>query len=420
MLAKVSLLFLLCAHFQSSYSFALMPKFPGHYMRHHSQTLGSVKRTIGSTKIYCQDRIPEAASVEIVDTQYVYPKASATMELDDSDSILVAKLRMRIQESVLMEDYVEAANLQQELKDILHKAAKDHFDAPEPASSVSTLVSSKVSVPAVVRSLSAPKSLVLTDEERVRLDESSDALFWGKPRMAIHNDMQFAFRLEKLYRERLPAGSSVLDLGASCANFLPDIPLARVVGVGMNLQEMEANEALTERIVLDLNACCSLPFADESFDAVICSSTFHYFRNPEAVLSEVRRILRPSGVAIISFTDRFFDSKTIFAWRSRGTLARCDLVAECISAAGGMTPPQRFLEMSPLTPVSHIVPQARGLCGGDPFAALVSYKGTPPPGWAVRLQDDAHIQVPLLGSVPPLKITPFATVFLLYVILNHH
>ena len=372
------------------------------------------------SKVFGLDRKSEAASVEVVDTEYVFPKVGATMQLDDSDSILVAKLRIKIQEAVLMEDYVEASNLQRELRSVLQKAAKDQFCDTAVSQQVSSLVSPKVSVPAVARSISAPKCLVLSEEERSRQDESNDALYWGKPRMVIHTDMQFALRLEKLYRERLPAGSSVLDLGASCATFLPDMPLARVVGVGMNMEEMEANEALTERMVLDLNACCSLPFADESFDAVVCSGTLHYLRNPEAVLAEVRRILRPSGVVIISFTDRFFDSKTISGWRSRGTLARCDLVAECINAAGGMTPPQRFLEMSPLTSLSHIVPQTRGLCGGDPFAALVSYKGSPPPGWAVRLQEAPHIQVPLLGSVPPLKITPFAAVFLLYVILNHH
>jgi SAM-dependent methyltransferase len=260
----------------------------------------------------------------------------------------------------------------------------------------------------------------LSEEDRVRLDERDDFLFWGKPRMVVHNDMQFAIRLEKLYRERLPIGSSILDLGASCTTFLPDIPFARVVGLGMNMEELDANEALTERLVQDLNAYCSLPFPDESFDAVICSGTLHYLRNPEAVLAEVRRVLRPSGAAIISFSDRFFDSKAFSAWRSRGTLARCDLVAECINAAGGMTPPQRFLEMSPLTALSHLVPAARGVCGGDPFAALVSYKGSPPAGWAVRLDNAADVRLPVLGiTVPSLKMTPFAAVFLLYVILSH-
>ena len=420
MLRCAILLAFLFAHLSPAFSFAIISKVRGLSLSRDVSHTPIPKRNTCLSRIVCQEfKIEKAQNFKSID--YIVPNEKVSMQMDDTDSILVAKLRRKIQEAVMMEDYLEASTLQQQLKNVLQKAAKNYFDDPENSEYVSSLVNVGTSLPAVAKSVSTPKFFLLTDAERARIDETDDSIFWGKPRMVVHTDLQFALRLEKLYRERIPLGSSVLDLGASCATFLPDMPFARVVGLGMNMEEMEANEVLTERVLQDLNACCSLPFPDESFDAVICSSTLHYLRNPEAVLAEVRRILRPAGVVIISFSDRFMDSKAIDAWRSRGTIARCDLIAECLSAAGGMTPPQRFLEMSPLTPLSHLVPSARGLCGGDPFAALVSYKGAPPPGWAVRLEDAPHVRVPILGmSVPPLKITPFAAVFLLYVILNHH
>jgi ubiquinone/menaquinone biosynthesis C-methylase UbiE len=41
------------------------------------------------------------------------------------------------------------------------------------------------------------------------------------------------------------------------------------------------------------------PFADESFDFVICQAAFKNFRQPVAALNEMRRVLRPGGFAVI-------------------------------------------------------------------------------------------------------------------------
>ena len=42
----------------------------------------------------------------------------------------------------------------------------------------------------------------------------------------------------------------------------------------------------------------ALPFADDSFDAVIISNALHIIPNPEQALAEIRRVLRPDGVLI--------------------------------------------------------------------------------------------------------------------------
>jgi ubiquinone/menaquinone biosynthesis C-methylase UbiE len=47
-----------------------------------------------------------------------------------------------------------------------------------------------------------------------------------------------------------------------------------------------------------------LPFADNSFDAVTCSHSFHHYPQQEQVLREIYRVLRPDGRAMIIDGDR--------------------------------------------------------------------------------------------------------------------
>ena len=43
-----------------------------------------------------------------------------------------------------------------------------------------------------------------------------------------------------------------------------------------------------------------LPFRDASFEIVVSSSAFHYFRRPLAALGEMARVLRPGGRVVIT------------------------------------------------------------------------------------------------------------------------
>lgn len=45
--------------------------------------------------------------------------------------------------------------------------------------------------------------------------------------------------------------------------------------------------------------CEALPFPDASFDAVICSMSFHHYPDPLKFLKSVRRVLRPGGRFIL-------------------------------------------------------------------------------------------------------------------------
>lgn len=50
-----------------------------------------------------------------------------------------------------------------------------------------------------------------------------------------------------------------------------------------------------------------LPFAESSFDIVVSTNAFHYFRQPEEALREFKRVLRPDGRLVITdWCDDYF------------------------------------------------------------------------------------------------------------------
>jgi ubiquinone/menaquinone biosynthesis C-methylase UbiE len=75
-----------------------------------------------------------------------------------------------------------------------------------------------------------------------------------------------------------------------------------------------------------------LPLADASFDWVVCANSFHYFRQPEAVLAEVLRVLRPGGsLVLVDWCDDYLSCK-LCSWWLRWTDAafyRTYSVREC-------------------------------------------------------------------------------------------
>jgi ubiquinone/menaquinone biosynthesis C-methylase UbiE len=59
----------------------------------------------------------------------------------------------------------------------------------------------------------------------------------------------------------------------------------------------------------------NLPLADNSFDFVFCSSSFHYFRSPTRSLQEMYRVLRPGGALVcVDWCDDYLTCKACSWW----------------------------------------------------------------------------------------------------------
>lgn len=211
----------------------------------------------------------------------------------------------------------------------------------------------------------------LKPDERTKLDSTDDKLFYEYPRFVTHVDEGFIQQLTDLYRDRLKPNTRILDMMSSWVSHLPqEISFAHVEGHGLNAEELARNPQLNHYFVQNLNENPQLPLKDQDFDAVLNCVSVQYLQYPEAVFSEIHRILKPGGVAIFSFSNRMFFEKAIQAWREGTEASRVELVKSYFSAVPGFTPPEVIARQSSLPNFL----QWMGVAGGDPFYAVIAYR----------------------------------------------
>lgn len=215
--------------------------------------------------------------------------------------------------------------------------------------------------------------MLLNSDQRTKLDESDDILFYDSPRFVTHVDEGFIQQLTDLYRERLKPNTRILDMMSSWVSHLPDeMTFEHVEGHGLNEEELARNPRLDHYFIQNLNHMQLLPLPDQSFDAVLNTVSVQYLQRPEAVFAEIYRILKPGGIAIISFSNRMFYQKAIQAWREAEEGDRVELVKRYFKAIPGFGKIEAIARQS-TTPAFL---QMLGMGGSDPFYAVIAERVT--------------------------------------------
>ncbi|MDD4351999.1 MAG: class I SAM-dependent methyltransferase [Candidatus Gracilibacteria bacterium] len=138
------------------------------------------------------------------------------------------------------------------------------------------------------------------------------------------------YTFNKILEQSLPDGAKVLDLGAKpylLAYFVKKFSKLNYIGVGYSIKELAgeaAKEAFYEKLpveqtTLNLGEEISFPmwqlnierarepFADNSIDLIVCTETVeHLVQDPNFLISEIYRILKPGGKLIFSVPNAIY------------------------------------------------------------------------------------------------------------------
>jgi hypothetical protein len=212
-------------------------------------------------------------------------------------------------------------------------------------------------------------------------DESPDSAFYELPRLVNHIDDYAIAAVGEAYRQFLPPDGEYLDLMSSwVSHFPPDFPRRRIVGHGMNEEELKANPALAEYFLQDLNQDPALPFEGGRFDGVVICVSVQYLTRPVEVFAEIGRVLKPGCPLVVAFSNRCFPMKAVRIWTSLDDAGHARLIAKYAEEAGAFEPAEAH-DFSPRK-TGYGVPdelKARVAAGGiytDPLLVVVARRKT--------------------------------------------
>jgi len=171
-----------------------------------------------------------------------------------------------------------------------------------------------------------------------RDDESDDGGFYTVPRLVYHIDEPAVASLTQYYRNNIPPNSDILDICSSWVSHYPvefKDTMGRISGSGMNGLELKFNDQLSDFEAKNLNKDPTLPYPDNSFDVVTCVVSIDYLIHPIEVLREVNRVLKPGGKAILSQSNRCFQTKAIRMWLGMNDRQHLELINSFFQYAGG-------------------------------------------------------------------------------------
>ena len=128
--------------------------------------------------------------------------------------------------------------------------------------------------------------------------------------LAARYDEKWAFYVEATVREtlrRLPPdlGDRMLDVACGTGSFLQAVtgshPKVKLAGVDISPEMLAvAQQRLPAGVELQVASADALPFRDDSFEILVTTNAFHFFRVPKDVLNEMRRVLRPGGTLVVT------------------------------------------------------------------------------------------------------------------------
>lgn len=223
------------------------------------------------------------------------------------------------------------------------KQCSDEFCS---SSTTSLEMARNYAVSDILKSPQWPPTWPYTPNDFRRQDETDDEDFYSQPRLVYHIDEGAVKALTQYYSKVFFPDARVLDICSSWVSHFPkDIPL-RATALGMNQYELSKNTQVQERVVQNLNKNPVLPFQDNTFDFVTCVVSTDYLTRPLEVFSEIGRVLKPGGMAIMSQSNRCFPTKAINIWLQTNDAQHIFIIGSYFHYSGKFDPPES-IDISP-------------------------------------------------------------------------
>jgi ubiquinone/menaquinone biosynthesis C-methylase UbiE len=104
------------------------------------------------------------------------------------------------------------------------------------------------------------------------------------------------------YLDTLPDGARLLDVGCGTGNLLGRLGgRFRCAGCDPAAEMLERARAASPGADLRQASAEALPYEDEQFDAALLIEVVRYLDDPRPALRELARVLRPGGLALVTF-----------------------------------------------------------------------------------------------------------------------
>jgi ubiquinone/menaquinone biosynthesis C-methylase UbiE len=124
--------------------------------------------------------------------------------------------------------------------------------------------------------------------------------------MKISGSVEICQRLGEI------SGGKILDVGTEQGEFISTLmktlkDYGSFIGIDISEEDLEKARAKFREMPVEFKTMNAekMDFHDDSFDTVCISHSIHHLENPEKVLIEMKRVLRPGGYLILqeSFSD---------------------------------------------------------------------------------------------------------------------